>query len=86
MNPNDVAPAIVTVVITAAVWSLVMVRLKSRSRASLPAPELKEILERLERMEQSIDAMAVETERISEGQRFTTKVLTERQRDALPRA
>lgn len=33
---------------------------------------------RLERMEQSIDAIAVEIERISEGQRFTTKLLAER--------
>ena len=36
-----------------------------------------EVLERLERMEQSIDAVAVEIERISEGQRFTTKLLSE---------
>ena len=33
---------------------------------------------RLERMEQAIDAIAVEVERISEGQRFTTKLLSER--------
>jgi hypothetical protein len=32
---------------------------------------------RLERMEQAIDAMAVEIERISEAQRFTTRLLTE---------
>ncbi|MEO8192445.1 MAG: hypothetical protein ABI681_01260 [Gemmatimonadales bacterium] len=36
-----------------------------------------EISSRLERMEQSIDAIAVEIERISEGQRFTTKLLAE---------
>lgn len=33
---------------------------------------------RLERMEQAIDAMAVEIERISEAQRFTTRLLSER--------
>jgi len=33
---------------------------------------------RLERMEQAIDSIAVEVERISEGQRFTTKLLSER--------
>ena len=33
---------------------------------------------RLERMEQAIDSIAVEIERISEGQRFTTKLLSER--------
>ena len=36
-----------------------------------------EVKERLERMEQAIDAIAVEVERISEGQRFTTKLLSE---------
>ncbi|MBX3133908.1 MAG: hypothetical protein KF689_11075 [Gemmatimonadaceae bacterium] len=35
---------------------------------------------RLERMEQAIDAMAVEIERISEGQRFVTKLLAEREK------
>ena len=33
---------------------------------------------RLERMEQAIEAIAVEVERISEGQRFTTRLLSER--------
>jgi hypothetical protein len=33
---------------------------------------------RLARIEQAIDAMAVEVERISEGQRFTTRLLAER--------
>ena len=33
---------------------------------------------RLERIEQAVDAIAVEVERISEGQRFTTKLLSER--------
>jgi len=36
-----------------------------------------EITSRLERMEQAIDSVAVEVERISEGQRFTTKLLSE---------
>ena len=35
--------------------------------------------QRLERIEHAIDAMAVEVERISEGQRFMTKLLSERQ-------
>lgn len=37
-----------------------------------------EVSARLERMEQAIDSIAVEVERISEGQRFTTKLLSER--------
>jgi hypothetical protein len=36
-----------------------------------------EVTDRLERMEQSLDSIAVEIERITEGQRFTTKLLSE---------
>lgn len=36
-----------------------------------------EVTARLERIEQAVDAVAVEVERISEGQRFTTKLLSE---------
>ncbi len=53
-------------------------RLESTPVLRGPAPELAE---RLERMEQAIDTIAVEVERISEGQRFTTKLLAERADD-----
>lgn len=44
-----------------------------------------DVMNRLERIEQSVDAIAVEVERISEGQRFTTKLLSEvRSSAALP--
>jgi ribonuclease D len=44
-----------------------------------------EVMNRLERIEQAVDAIAVEVERISEGQRFTTKLLSEtRSQNALP--
>lgn len=41
-----------------------------------------DVLVRLERMEQAIDSIAVEVERISEGQRFTTKLLAQRAGEA----
>jgi hypothetical protein len=44
-----------------------------------------ELSGRLERMELAIDSIAVEVERISEGQRFTTKLLSERQQALPPR-
>jgi hypothetical protein len=37
---------------------------------------------RLARLEEAVDAIAVEIERISEGQRFTTKLLSEQNRRA----
>jgi hypothetical protein len=36
-----------------------------------------EVADRLERMEQTLEAVAIEVERITEGQRFTTKLLSE---------
>ena len=36
-----------------------------------------EVTERLERMEHALDSIAIEVERITEGQRFTTKLLSE---------
>lgn len=41
------------------------------------APVPVEVANRLERMEQAIESIAIEVERISEGQRFTTKLLSE---------
>lgn len=57
-------------------------------RGGVPPKELAAVAARLERIEQAIDAMAVEVERVSEGQRFTTKLLSERSaaRQEEPRA
>ena len=50
-------------------------------RLSAPPPAAALPDPRLERMEQAIEAIAVEIERISEAQRFTTKLLSERAED-----
>ena len=49
-----------------------------RRAPAASSKQLEEIAERLAHLEQSVDAIAVETERISEGQRFTTKLLGDR--------
>ena len=49
---------------------------------SLQAAVPAELQQRLEHMEQAIDSIAVEVERISEGQRFTTKLLADRNPEA----
>lgn len=51
-------------------------RLEAQPQQSPALPP--EVTARLERMEQALDTIAVEVERISEGQRFTTKLLSER--------
>jgi hypothetical protein len=45
----------------------------------------RQIAARIERIEQAVDSIAVEVERISENQRFTTKLLSEREGVVLPR-
>jgi len=52
-------------------------------RPSLSRSELADVKHHLERLEQAVDSIAVEVERISEGQRFTTKLLSERSADSV---
>jgi hypothetical protein len=49
------------------------------SRPGPPPAVFAETAQRLERLESSVDAIAIEIERISEGQRFVTKLLSESQ-------
>lgn len=53
-----------------------------RARQPKLTPEMIEATRRMERMEQAIDAVAVEVERISEGQRFVTQLMAAKQKDA----
>jgi hypothetical protein len=84
MNPNDMA-AFIALVITIGVITLAFITTRAKRHQTVGSAELNAINERLARMEQAIDAMAVETERISEGQRFTTKLLSERVPEQIPR-
>lgn len=52
---------------------------KRSSRPALPPAVLNEAVQRLERVEAAVEAIAIEIERISEGQRFVTKLLSEGQ-------
>lgn len=51
-------------------------RRMDKRHAAAPGADA-ETRSRLERIEQAVDAIAVEVERISEGQRFTTKIISE---------
>ena len=59
-------------------------RLEGSARPAA-APMDTELRDRLQRMENAIDSIAVEVERISEGSRFTTKLLSERMKETVPR-
>jgi hypothetical protein len=69
-----------------AVTKVVLVVLSQRRRPA--APELLDVRDRLGRIEQAIDAMALEVERASEANRYAARLLAERIPDPtrLPRS
>jgi hypothetical protein len=58
-------------------------RLEGRASSTLP---LAQIEDRLDRIERGVEAIALEVERVSEGQRFVTKLLAEKSPTQLPPA
>jgi hypothetical protein len=76
------AVIIVAAVPLAAAAALVKWLVRSQ-RAAAPPTRLDD--DRLARLEQTVDAIAVEVERIAESQRFTTKLLVEHTSSEFPR-
>ena len=86
MNPNDVValqqllsyivPGIVIIALGVPIVRLVARRLEPRK--GVEAAELVAISARLERIESAVESVAVEVERISEAQRFASKLQAER--------
>ena len=60
------------------IYSLIRRRIDRGGPTSSDFRELRELSQRLERIEQGVDAVAVEVERISEAQRYTTRLLGDR--------
>ena len=85
--PGELIPIVLFVMMgfTAVLYPVARAFGRKIDRESLQPKVPQELQQRLERMEQAIDSIAVEVERISEGQRFTTKLLSDRQQSqALP--
>jgi hypothetical protein len=70
----------ITAIIMAGLYPVLRAYAKSLERSATRGAVPPEVTARLERIEQAVDAIAVEVERISEGQRFTTKLLSESSR------
>jgi hypothetical protein len=81
MDPDVISFAVVAVVIVVMAGALsgilvLMTRaLKAKPSAERPTPLYEQ---RLDQLQQSVDAIAVEVERIAEAQRFSAKLLAER--------
>ena len=78
--PGELIPIVmfITVGLTAIGYPIARALARSiEKRAELPrVPD--EVSARLERMEATLEAVAEQVERVTEGQRFTTKLLAER--------
>jgi hypothetical protein len=81
MNPDLWVPAVTTVVIVAIVagssYRLLKMWLQRSGHLSIPEADVKEIRYGIAQIQQAVDAIAIEVERLSEGQRFTAKLLAE---------
>jgi hypothetical protein len=85
--PGELIPIVLFVMagVTAIGYPIARALARKIDREALQPKLPPEVMGRLERMEMAIDSIAVEVERISEGQRFTTKLLSERQQALPPR-
>lgn len=76
----------ITAIIMAGLYPVLRAYAKKLERSASATGIPPEVTARLERIEQAVDAIAVEVERISEGQRFTTKLLSDSSRGSEARA
>jgi hypothetical protein len=85
MPPDSIIAAVavtaIVAIIAGCLHSMLKMYMQRGGGAAIPQAALKEIREGLGQLQQSVDAMAVEVERLSEGQRFTTRLLAEHARE-----
>ena len=88
MHPNDIPPHVVDVISMFLIAAVVIIvglpiaRAIGRwmDRRGTPGPVNAELASQITRIEQAVDTMAVEVERISEAQRFQAKLLSDREK------
>ena len=78
--------AIIGATISISMVAMAVARMVSSRRRNrdLPDSSVARLEARLERMEQAIDAMAVEVERVADGQQFTSRLLAGKQVERQP--
>jgi hypothetical protein len=83
---DTTAIAVIFTLFVLAPIAFTVARLIWKRGSAPPRPRLDtETQERMRRLESAVDTVAIEVERISEGQRFVTKLLAEREKQQLPR-
>ena len=79
MSDNEAIVAVVSMVLTFGTLITLLRTWVNRGRSQPPA-QLGPLMDRLVHIEQTLDSVAIEVERISEAQRFATKLLADRER------
>ena len=80
MIPGELIPIVALLIIPVTAIGVPLARALARriDRQTVQPRIPPEVSARLERLEQGVDAIAIEVERISEGQRFVTKLMAEK--------
>ncbi len=79
MNEDIVIPGLFffTVIVLALGIPLVRAYIRKQERGDVPTRLTPELEARLDRLESLVETVSVEVERMAEGQRFTTRLLSE---------
>ena len=75
--PFGVIIVAIVAVFAVSMSGVLKIWLNRPGRSGIPQPEAKEIRDGLRQLQDAVDAIAIEVERLSEGQRFTTKLLAD---------
>ena len=78
VDPEPIIICFILFVMSPIALSISRLVWKRASRMATTATAPAESGQRLERIEQAVDAIAIEVERVSEGQRFVTRLFSER--------
>lgn len=77
-------PIAVIAIVALTLSNVLKMWLNRPGRARPPQADLNEIRDGLGQLQQAVDVIALEVERLSEGQRFTTRLLAEKAKEVAP--
>jgi len=75
--PMGVVIIAIVAVFAGTMSGVLKIWLNRPGRSAIPQPEVRQIRDGLQQLQDAVDAIAIEVERLSEGQRFTTKLLAD---------
>jgi hypothetical protein len=88
MSPDTVIAAVSVIAIVGIIagssHSLLKMWLHRPGHLSIPEADVRAMRDGLGQLQQAVDAIAIEVERLSEGQRFTTKLFADGGREIAP--